>query len=304
MDEVPGKLPSQGPRTRQRRWRHVVAAALGLVLLAGLEKAWHDTLDDPLVRRESLPMPGLSPEAGPLRLLLMSDLHVAAPDMPPDRLARIVTQMNALHPDMVLITGDFISDRKLATRHYTYDEALAPLAGLRPRWGTVAVLGNHDYARDPVAARAALLRRGIHVLTNEAIRLGPLTLGGLGDLGSEDAKLSATVNAMRHLGPPYVLLAHEPDKFNDLAGDVSLMLAGHTHCGQVVPPFLGPVVTGSSFGQRYACGIVGEHNAHLVVTAGLGTSDLPIRFGAHTDVWLLTLTPAPLELTTAQSPPD
>lgn len=294
MDEVPGKVALRSPvgakRTagRRRGWAIGGAAA---ALLAGLiaVHAWRDTLADPQVRQTTLPLRGLAPATGPLRVLLMSDLHVAAPDMPPQRLARIVAQMDRLHPDIVMIAGDFISDKTLATRHYSLDDAMRPLAGLHPRWGVLAVPGNHDYPRNIQAVKAALARVGVRLLRNEAVKAGPLTVGGIGDLGQADADLPGTLAAMRAFGPPYVLLSHEPDAFNELTSAVPLMLAGHTHCGQIVPPLVGPLVTSSSWGRRYVCGIVREHTSTLVVTGGLGTSDLPVRLGTHPDVWLITL---------------
>ena len=68
--------------------------------------------------------------ARPVTIALLADIHVAGPDMPPARVARIVEQVNALDPDLVLIAGDFVSDKRTATRHYASAEAIAPLATL------------------------------------------------------------------------------------------------------------------------------------------------------------------------------
>jgi uncharacterized protein len=294
MGEVRGEVLRRSDRGGRKPWRCALAAGLALALAGGVAiKAAHDTLDDPLVRQVTLPLPGLPATAGPLRVLLMSDLHVAGPDMPPERLAHIVSLANRLHPDIVMIAGDFVSDKHLATRHYPIDQAVAPLKGLRSRWGTVAVLGNHDYLRGEQDVTQALTAMGIRLLHNQAARIGPLSVGGIGDYSYGDALTSATLDQMRRLGPPYVLLAHEPDSFNTLTSTVPLMLAGHTHCGQIVPPLIGPLVTGSHFGRRYVCGLIAEHGARLIVSAGLGTSDLPVRYGAHNDMWLVTLTAPP-----------
>jgi predicted MPP superfamily phosphohydrolase len=274
----------------RKSWRRELLAVLGLTALAAVaSKAHHDTMEPPVVRETQAALPGLN---APMRVLLISDIHVSGPDMPPERLTQIVAGLNRLHPDMVLIAGDFLSDKLIATHHYPLGEAVAPLAGLRARLGTVAVLGNHDYYRNGEATKAALERLGIRVLVNEAARIGGLTVGGLGDLATHHGHRDVTVNAMRHLGPPYLILAHEPDSFINLPADIPLMLAGHTHCGQIALPLIGPLATGSEYGQRYVCGIVKEHGATLIVTAGLGTSDLPFRLGVHGDVWLVTLTPA------------
>lgn len=274
----------------RKSWRRELLAVLGLTALAAVaSKAHHDTMEPPLVRETQAALPGLN---APLRVLLISDIHVSGPDMPPERLARIVAGLNRLHPDIVLIAGDFLSDKLIATHHYPLGEAVAPLAGLRARLGTVAVLGNHDYYRDAPAIKTALERLGIRVLINDAARIGGLTIGGLGDLSTDHAQRDATFTAMHRLGPPYIFLAHEPDSFRHLPADIPLMLAGHTHCGQITLPLIGTPVTGSAYGRRYVCGLVREHGATLIVTAGLGTSDLPFRLGVHGDVWLVTLKPS------------
>lgn len=292
MGEVSGEVHREIGRNRLRRPLGWIAAGLALMLAGGVAiQARRDTMADPIERTISIPLPGLSRQAAPLRILLLSDIHVGDPDMPADRAAHIVERLNRLHPDMVLIAGDFISDKWLLPRHYSFAKAIAPLAGLHAPLGTVAVLGNHDYQEGAPAAQAALQRLGIRVLRNEAMRLGPLTIGGLGDHYNNDTDSPATLAAMRRLGPPYVLLAHEPDSFIHLPREFPLMMAGHTHCGQISLPLIGPIITGSHYGRRYVCGLVREHGARLIVTAGLGTSDLPIRLGAHGDVWLITLTP-------------
>ena len=246
---------------------------------------------DPVVRETEVQLPRWPAGAPPVRAVLISDIHVAGPHMRPERLARIVAQVNVLHPDIVLIAGDLISDRHRATRHYPYPEALAPLAGLRARFGAFAVLGNHDHWRDGDEATETLAGLGIRVLANEAVQAGPLALGGLDDAFTDHDDLVATVRAMRRLRGARALLSHTPDRFPDLPADVPLMLAGHTHCGQIRLPFIGALSTESRYGQRYACGRVDENDHTLIVSAGLGTSIRPLRLGATPDLWLIRLGP-------------
>lgn len=266
-----------------------------MLLLAGaaiVAWAYATAVSTPVVRSARVAAAGWPSGAPPIRLLLLSDIHVGGPDMPPARLRRIVEQVNRLRPDIVLIAGDLVTDKRLATRYYTHDEAVAPLAGLRPRLATLAVLGNHDHWRDSAAARRALARAGIRVLDNQAVQVGPLAVGGLDDDFTGRADLPATLAALRRLEGPRLILSHSPDPFAEPAPDVLLMLAGHTHCGQVAPPLVGPLSTMSKYGRRYACGVVREGGRTLVVTAGLGTSGIPLRLGAVPDMWLVEVGPS------------
>jgi predicted MPP superfamily phosphohydrolase len=98
---------------------------------------------------------------------------------------------------------------------------------------------------------------------------------------------------MRALPGAPILLSHSPDPFARLpddAGDL-LMLAGHTHCGQARLPFYGAIISVSDYGARFECGLVRENGRTLIVTAGLGTSGLPLRLGAAPDLWLVTVGP-------------
>lgn len=261
-------------------------AGFGLILWG----YWTATAD-PVVRETRVGVADWPAGAPPVHAVLLTDIHVAGPDMPPARLARIVEIVNRLRPDIVLIAGDLVGDKDSGTRTYPTDEIVAPLAGLRSRLGTVAVLGNHDHWRDAAAMRAALTAAGVTVLDNGAIARGPLAIGGLDDAFTDHADLPATVAAMRRLPGARILLSHSPDPFPQLPRDVGLMLAGHTHCGQIRLPLIGAISTMSAYGERYACGRVDENGRTLVVSAGLGTSILPLRIGAVPDLWLVTIGP-------------
>jgi predicted MPP superfamily phosphohydrolase len=266
----------------------LILALAGAALIAF---AYATAVADPVVRRAHIKVAGWPPGAPPMRLVLLSDIHAGGPDMPPARVRRIVGQVNGLGPDIVLIAGDFVTDKRLATRHYSHDEAVAPLAALRPRLATLAVLGNHDHWRDAAAAHRALARAGIQVLDNQAAQVGPVAIGGLDDDFTGRADLPATLAALRRLKGPKIIVSHSPDPFADPAPDVFLMLAGHTHCGQVSLPLVGPLSTMSKYGRRYACGVVRERGRTLVVAAGLGTSGIPLRLGAVPDLWLIEVGP-------------
>ncbi len=279
---------------------------LGLLLFAVIATGYMYSVAvrDPVIRRASIAMPDWPDGADPLTVMLISDVHVASPDMPPERLTKIVASINKAQPDLVVFAGDFVSDKRLATRVYVGDTALAPLRGLTAKLGAVAVLGNHDHWRGTAEMKAALRSANVTVLTNEAVAAGPLVIGGVDDDFTSRADVAGTLVAMHKLGQAdatdthaFVMLSHSPDIMPNIpgkhsAGFIPLLLAGHTHCGQIVLPFWGPVSSVSRFGLRYNCGIIREDGKMLVVGAGLGTSILPLRLGAVPDMWLLKLGPS------------
>ena len=99
------------------------------------------------------------------------------------------------------------------------------------------------------------------------------------------------LNGLRSLTGARVVLSHSPDPFPSQPPDVDFMLAGHTHCGQIRLPLIGALSTMSAYGDRYACGPIRENGRTLIVSAGLGTSILPLRLGAVPDMWLIRLGP-------------
>jgi len=262
------------------------AAALAL-----LGWMYWTAIADPVVRETEVGLDDWPRGAASIRAVLISDIHVAGPDMPPERLARIVGLVNAIHPDVVLIAGDFVGDKDFGTRIYSATDIAETLARLRPRLGVFAVLGNHDHWRSAGQVREALIRAGVQVLDNQAIEAGPLAIGGLDDPFIHEDDLPSTITALRRLRGAKLLLSHSPDPFPRMPSDIGLMVAGHTHCGQIRLPLYGAISTESAYGDRYACGRVDENGKTLVVTAGLGTSVLPLRLGAVPDLWLITIGP-------------
>jgi predicted MPP superfamily phosphohydrolase len=232
--------------------------------------------------------PGFA-SAAPVRIILLSDLHIAGPDSTPERLERLVRRVDRLQPDLVLLAGDFLSTKMVETARYDPAAAVAPLAGLRTRLGVLAVLGNHDHWENADALRQALRRAGVIVLDNDARRFGPLAVGGLDDAFTGHADMARVSRKLGQLGGWPILLSHSPDPFAERPSGIRLMLAGHTHCGQISPPLMGPLATASRYGRRFACGVIREGGGTLIVGAGIGTSILPLRFGVPPDFWVIDI---------------
>jgi predicted MPP superfamily phosphohydrolase len=265
----------------------IIAAGAALLLLYMYSVA----LRDPVVRQASIALPDWPRGSAPIRVVLLTDPHVGGPDMPPERLSRIVNQVNALKPDLVLLGGDFVSDKRSSTKRYSGIQAVAPFSAIRARLGIVAVFGNHDHWRGLADIRAGLGAAHIRLLQNDAISIGPLSLGGTDDPFTRNDNVQATVEAMRRHVGARVLLSHSPDVVPRVPSDVALILGGHTHCGQIRLPLIGAVSTMSKYGESFACGLSSDGPKRVITSAGLGTSILPLRLGAPPDLWLLTLGP-------------
>lgn len=279
------------PEAESRPQSGLTAALVAFVVLLSLGLTlWRDTMAPPAVRNLTVALRGMAAGSPPVTIALLSDFHVAEPNMSPARLAGIVERVNGLHPDVVLLAGDFVSDPGFGITPYGPRDAIAPLAGLRAPLGVYAVLGNHDRWNAQAAVQRALGQAGIVVLRNETRRIGPLALGGLDGEIIKPKRLTRMLAALNNLGGGKVFLSHSPDDFALLPAGSGMMLAGHTHCGQIRLFGWSPV-TNSRHGQRYACGVVQERGNLLVVTAGLGTSVVPFRLGAEADLWLITVRP-------------
>ncbi|MEO6359165.1 MAG: metallophosphoesterase, partial [Sphingomicrobium sp.] len=268
------------------RWAGLLVVTAAALLIYAFFEARHD----PVLRTTTISLVGLPPGNPPLKVALISDTHLASPDNSVERLNRLVDQVNSGRPDIVLLAGDYIGEGKHFSDWPSRKEAVAPFARLKPKLGVVAVLGNHDHWADAREVAQALSAVGATVLINQAVRLGPITIGGIDDdfVGKADA--GATIRQARELGGPLLLLTHSPDIFPELPAG-SVLLAGHTHCGQVTVPFVGAPYVPSRFGNRYRCGRYDESGKTLIVSSGIGTSVIPLRFGAMPDWWLLTLVP-------------
>jgi hypothetical protein len=277
-------------RRRQVRCAVLAAALLGIVttIIVGYVNA----IAAPVLRHLTITAPAIPASVPAIRIVLFSDLHVHGPDMPPERVSKIVGQINGLDPDMVIAAGDFTGDNWFGEQ-YSIGDAVAPLAQLKAKLGVYAVLGNNDYQPGATAIVDALQHAGVHVLRNNAQQVGPISLGGI------DGKLykrkdwavarESTYRAIDQAPGMHILVAHRPDEVRWAPPSIGLVLAGHTHCGQIVLPFVGALQTGSDYGRKYLCGVIREGRKILVVTAGLGTSHIPLRIGAPPDIWVISV---------------
>jgi predicted MPP superfamily phosphohydrolase len=293
---APGAAP--GPACSRRRFLAWGAAGLGAGAAAGLGYAFLIEPRHLTVSRRQIPVRGLPRELDGLRLVQLTDIH-HGPWLSLEYVRTAVAVANDLDADLFCLTGDYV--------HHSaayIGPVAAELARLRPRVASVAVLGNHDWWEDGELTRRALAAAGVVLLDNDRRVLTPgrrlarqagagLALCGVGDLWEDMQDYGAALGGLPS-DMPRILLAHNPDVAEEpgLVGGgrrVDLMLAGHTHGGQVRLPGLGPPVTNSRFGQKYAEGLALGPVCRVFVCRGIGVSGMPLRWGVPPEIAVLEL---------------
>jgi len=251
------------------------------------------------------------PENLELKAAVLADIHACEPWMSADRVRKIAETANALNPDIVFLLGDFNGGHRFVTGPVLPTQWAEALSVLKAPLGVYAVLGNHDWWHGPVPSmrgdngdgvRNGLREARFTLLENDAmqIRKGdqPIWIAGLADQmahltgryksrGVDD--LPATMAKITD-DAPVILLAHEPMIFPKVPSRVSLTLCGHTHGGQVNLPIISERHNLEHFGMTKVYGHIVEDDRHLIISGGLGTSILPIRFMRPPEVVSVTLT--------------
>ena len=263
--------------------------AAGL-LLAFLTVGFAEALRDPIVVRYKVGLANWPAGTPPLRIVQLTDLHRGRPDMSLKRLASIVGQANALEPDLIVLTGDYHGGKVWDLPSGNLDNAITPLRRLRARLGVIAVRGNHD---EPYWSPGVFARAGIPLLQGRWLDVGPVIVAGVDDLTGQVDPQHAAARAIRGAPPgkPLIMLAHEPSFFAWLPSRVDLMLAGHSHGGQIRLPPIGSRSTGSPYLDKHLRGQFTEHGQTLIVSSGVGTSILPLRIGVPPELVEVTLGP-------------
>jgi len=288
---------SPGPRQWGRTpvWPKRIRVTLAIILLLLGSLVFWSILIEPnrlVLHEETIQLENWLPQLNGLRVAVISDIHVGGPFIDDQKLRQIVARTNQLQPDLIVLLGDYMSGNSWHG-HRVEPEVFAPtLKDFRAPLGVYSVLGNHDWWYDGKKVRRALEQNGIKVLDNEVaevkVRDSSFWLAGLADRWTRPQLIEETIARVPQ-GKPVIALTHNPDIFPDMPPTVPLLLAGHTHGGQVNLPLIGRPIQPSDFGQRYAAGHVFENDHHLFVTTGIGISILPVRFRVPPEIVLLTL---------------
>lgn len=260
-----------------------LGAGAGAVLTHRLlTERWHVS-----VTRGTFGIRGLPEELEGLVIAHLSDFHVG-PETPVHFVEGVVERTNRLQPDVVVLTGDYVEDEGA-----DLEGCAAALGRLSAPGGVYAILGNHDYVHGAEGVAAALSARGIRVLRNESAAIGSgerkLWIVGLDDTVGHREEFRAAMGGIPE-GEPVIVLSHSPDvlpRGSELG--VSVVLAGHTHGGQVRIPGLGAPHAPTGMTSRFTMGSSRIGNARLHVTRGIGMTLFPLRFCCPPEIGLFTL---------------
>jgi uncharacterized protein len=283
--------------TSRRRFLKAAAAAAAMGTLAIGADATLLEPNRPRLIRVEIPLARLPQDFDRFTIVQLSDFHYD-PYFSAVPIAAAVRMANDLAPDLVALTGDFVSTPVFGGTEKTIRAAWQAepcgeiLRGLRARHGVWAVLGNHDAFSNASHVEKALTGVGVGVLGNSAVpieRQGRrFWLAGIGDVLAGDADLWAALHGI----PPsetVVLLAHEPDFADAVARhSVDLQLSGHSHGGQVRFPLVGAVYL-PRMGRKYPKGLRRVNGLSVYTNVGIGTLGVPMRWNCPPEITLITL---------------
>ena len=295
----------------KRRRRTI--SVISILVVTGLLLLGYSYFVEPrelVVDQQTLTIRGWDPALNGFKIVAIGDIHAGSNAVDEAKLRDIVRLANGQNADLIVLLGDYVSQGStlLHGEHalkMPLETIAEDLAGLKAKYGVVVVTGNHDdwYGHDQVSS--AFRDLGYSVLDDEIYTvddgrghkvriLGLMDQLHIRDWAPYSARLKKVIAEDNGTGP-IIALEHSPDVLPIITGDFSispelrLMLAAHTHGGQVWLPLIGSPIVPSSYGQKYARGYVQENGVNMFVTTGVGTSILPFRFMVPPEIAALTL---------------
>ena len=252
-----------------------------------LAKVPFNQILQPTVDRKRLAIPRLNSKLVGLKIAHISDLHMV------NRIEQpwfefICDQVNQLKPDVTCITGDIVE------KETCWPWLATSLGKLHAPLGVYFIIGNHDFYIDTSYTKQLLEQQGLVCLSERWIATkwngAPVQIAGNELPWSEQAADLGNAPATTDLGEPFRLaLMHAPDQLPwACQHQVDLALAGHTHGGQLRFPLLGPIISPSCYGTRYASGVFKHVQTVMHVTRGV-TGKTPLRWNCPPEIALLEL---------------
>ena len=244
-----------------------------------------------VVERKTIAINDLPDAFDGFRICQITDVH-HGPFTGLGFIKEVVEKVNSLNPGLVVLTGDYVDH---SSKYIV--PAVSALCRLKSSNGVLAVLGNHDHWMDANLTQEVFNRYNVPVITNShkliEIKDKAICVAGVGDLMEDSQDLKAAFYGLP-ADIPRILLSHNPDYAESMPASerVDLVLAGHTHGGQVRMPFSIAPITMSRYGQKYAGGLVRSASRQVYVSRGIGVVGIPVRFNCPPEITIITLTKA------------
>ena len=279
----------------RQSWKRTFRIALAILLLTILACLIWGFFIEPnrlVVHQATIQIDNWPKELSGLRVMMIGDIHAGGSFINDKKLQKIVELTNQQNPDLIVLLGDYMSPNSWHSRRVEPEVTAAAMKNLHAPLGVYAILGNHDWWYNGNKVRRAFEDAGIPVLEDEVAEVKwrdkSFWLAGLADLWTRPQHIDQTIAKLPN-GAIVIALTHNPDIFPRLPQSVPLLLAAHTHGGQIRLPLIGTPIVPSNFGPKYTVGHVFENGHHMFVTSGIGTSIMPVRFRVTPEIVILTV---------------
>lgn len=225
----------------------------------------------------------------PLKIVVVSDLHVGSPHIDLAKLETVVAMINRAEPDVVLLLGSFMPGDFFKTPISPRDFAPV-LAKIKAKSAVLALPGRRDLQNGGRELAKALKKANITLLSDNAVSImvAPKKRFWIIGFGDNPLKYPA-VMAQLPKGEPVLAMVHNPARFPAIPQKASIVFAGYTHGGLVNVPEFPLAVMPSGVPKKYAYGLVRENDQQMFVTAGIGTDEYPIRLNNKPEILVVTV---------------
>lgn len=279
-----------------KKWLKRISLGILALLLAIAASAGYAYFIEPsrlTVDRVELKVPNSSGAINGLKIVAISDIHGGSNNVTEAKLRKIVETANSQNPDLIVLLGDYVSqtEGKSSPLKMPVETIAENLKGFKAKYGVYGVIGNHDWWYDDRRVTAEFEKAGIKILENETvpIKIGDETVWLWGIEDYWRARRVPIENSFANIPDKKNIIAitHNPDSLLKAPREISIMLAGHSHGGQVYIPFYGR--KNFSGDQRFVHGHAEVDGKHVFVTAGIGTSIVSFRFFTPPEITVVTL---------------
>ena len=291
-----------------RKWlKRIGLTLLAIIVAIGLLAAYAYFVEPRqfVVVEETLSVPNWDRELNGFRVVAISDIHTGSNYAPIERLRLVVQKANEQNADLIVLLGDYVSESARGRVRnppegadgtqlkIPANEIADALRGFTAKHGAYAIIGNHDWYHNEQKIHRELERVGINVVNNEIenIQIGDKTirLWGIEDLWKNRRVPPEPFEQLAEKRN-VIALTHNPDSLLTAPTGFSIMLAGHSHGGQINFPIFGPFAPFND--PRFMDGHAEVDGKHVYVTSGVGTSVIPFRWRVPPEIAVVTLNAA------------